>query len=62
VRIIVILLLVLIIASMGSALFFLLSDKSGSHRTAKALTTRIGLSILLFALLMASYYFGLIGK
>ena len=61
-RIIVILLLVLIIASMGSALFFLLSDKSGSQRTAKALTTRIGLSILLFAVLMIGYYFGLIGK
>jgi hypothetical protein len=62
VRIVVILLLVLIIASMGSALYFLLSDKSGSQRTAKALTTRIGLSILLFVLLMLGYYFGFIGR
>ncbi len=61
-RIIVILLLVLIIASMGSALYYLLTDKPGSQRTAKALTTRVGLSVLLFVLLMIGYYFGLIGK
>ena len=61
-RIIVIALLVLIVASLGSALFFLFADKSGSKRTVKALTVRISLSILLFAILMAGYYFGLIGN
>lgn len=61
-RFIVIIMLLLIIASLGSALFFLFSDKSGSRRTVKALTIRIGLSILLFVMLMAGYYFGLIGK
>lgn len=61
-RFIVIVLLLLILASLGSALFFLFSDKSGSQRTVKALTIRIGLSILLFVMLMAGYYFGLIGK
>ncbi len=60
-KIIVIALLVLIVVSLGSALFFLFSDKSGSDRTAKALTVRISLSLLLFALLMAGYYLGLIG-
>ena len=61
-KIIVVLFLLLIIASMGSALFYLLSDKPGSQRTVKALTARVGLSVLLFALLMAGYYFGLIGN
>lgn len=61
-RYIVIVLLLLILASLGSALFFLFSDKSGSQRTVRALTIRIGLSILLFVLLMAGYYFGFIGK
>ena len=62
VRFIVIVLLLLIFASLGSALFFLFSDKSGSDRTVKALTIRISLSILLFVMLMAGYYFGFIGR
>lgn len=61
-KIIVIVLLLLIVTSLGSALFFLFSDKSGSDRTAKALTVRISLSLLLFAVLVAGYYFGLIGS
>lgn len=52
-------LLLLIVASLGSALYFLFCDKSGSTRTVKALTVRISLSALLFVLLMAGYYFGL---
>ncbi|MBI3526294.1 MAG: twin transmembrane helix small protein [Betaproteobacteria bacterium] len=61
-RYIVIVLLLLIFASLGSALFFLFSDKSGSDRTVKALTIRISLSILLFLMLMAGYFFGFIHK
>lgn len=53
--------LVLIFISLGSALFFLFADRSGSNRTARALTGRISLSLLLFALLMGAHYFGLIG-
>lgn len=58
-RFVVIVLLMLIVASLGSALFFLFADKSGSERTVKALTVRVSLSILLFVFLMAGYYFGL---
>jgi hypothetical protein len=58
VKIVVILFLVAIFASLGSALFTLYRDQSGSTRTVKALTIRISLSIGLFLLLMASYYFG----
>ncbi|PKO84747.1 MAG: DUF2909 domain-containing protein [Betaproteobacteria bacterium HGW-Betaproteobacteria-11] len=61
-RTIVILLLVAIAASLFSALYFLFKDTSGSTRTVKALTTRVGLSIGLFLLLMAAHYFGIIGQ
>ncbi len=61
-RIFVIAMLVLIVGSLGSALWFLIRDKGSSDRTVKALTVRISLSIGLFLLLMAGYYFGLIPK
>ena len=55
----VILMLGLILASLGSALVFLMREP-GSVRTARALTVRVGLSIGLFALLMLGYATGLI--
>ena len=58
-KIVVILLVVLIFASLGSALYFLVKDRGASTRTAKALTWRVVLSITLFALLMLGYHFGL---
>jgi hypothetical protein len=54
--------LVFIVASLFSALFYLGKDKGASDRTAKALTLRIGLSILLFIMLLVGYYTGLIGN
>jgi hypothetical protein len=59
-KIVVILLLVAIVASLGSALFFLVTDRGQSKRTVKALAIRVGLSLTLFLMLMAGYYFGLI--
>lgn len=56
----IIILLVLIIASLFSALTFLYKDKGQGERTARALTIRISLSILLFVLLMLGFYFGII--
>jgi len=61
-RIVVIAMLMLIVGSLGSALWFLIRDKGDSERTVKALTVRVSLSIGLFLLLMAGYYFGLIPK
>lgn len=61
-RVLVILFLVVILASLGSALFYLVRDKGQSDRTARALTWRIGLSILLFVLLMAGYKTGIIPR
>jgi hypothetical protein len=61
VRFLVILFLIFIIASLGSSLFFLFKDRgAGKTRVVKALTLRVGLSILLFVLLMAGFKLGLI--
>jgi hypothetical protein len=59
-KIVVILIFIAILASLGSALFFLVNDRGQSKRTVKALAMRVGLSLGLFLLLMAGYYFGLI--
>ena len=54
----VVLLLLVIVGSLGSALFYLLRDRTRSPRTVKALTFRIGLSIGLFILLLLGYAAG----
>lgn len=59
-KIIVLLFIVMILASLGSALYFLVKDKGTSTRTARALTWRVVFSITLFMLLMLAYHFGLI--
>jgi hypothetical protein len=61
-RIVVLVLVFLMLASLFSGLFFLYKDKSGSDRMVKALTVRIGIAILIFLILMASYYFGMVPK
>jgi Protein of unknown function (DUF2909) len=48
----------LIIASLVSALFFLMKDKGKSNRTVQALALRVGLSVLLFILILVSYKLG----
>ena len=59
-KIVAVLFLLFIVASLGSALYYLVKDKGQSTRALKALTLRIGLSIVLFALLMLGFYFGII--
>ena len=59
-KIVALVFIVLIIASLGSALFYLVTDRSRSNRMVKALAIRVGLSITLFLLLMAGHYFGFI--
>ena len=51
---------VAILAALAAALFFLLRTKGDSNRMVNALTVRIGLSVLLFLLLMLAWYAGLI--
>ncbi|HEX2238800.1 MAG TPA: twin transmembrane helix small protein [Gammaproteobacteria bacterium] len=60
VKMIVIVLLFTIVGCLASGLIFLVRDKGHSDRTVKALTWRIALSILAFALLIVGYYTGLI--
>jgi Na+-driven multidrug efflux pump len=61
-RYIVILALVCIVGSLFSALFFMFRDRGDSRRMVKALTIRVAISVTLFLLLMAGFYFGVIGK
>jgi hypothetical protein len=59
-RIVALLFIVIILASLASALYYLIKDKGQSDRTVKMLTVRVGFSLLLFMLLMGGYYFGFI--
>ncbi|RPJ48641.1 MAG: twin transmembrane helix small protein [Betaproteobacteria bacterium] len=59
-RIVVILFIIVILGSLGSALYYMIKDRGTTERTAKALTIRIVLSIALFLLLILSFQTGLI--
>lgn len=59
-RILALLFILFILASLASALYYLIKDKGQSDRVVKALTVRVTLSLALFILLMAGYYFGFI--
>jgi hypothetical protein len=60
-RIVILIFIVLIIGSLGSALVYMMKDREpGSTRMVKALALRVGFSVTLFLLLMAAYYFGFI--
>lgn len=59
-KLILLLLLIGVLASLFSGLFFLYRDQGAGDRTVKALSVRIGLSIAIFALLLLGYRFGLI--
>jgi len=59
-KLLVILLFLIILASLGSSLFFMIKDKGKTTRPVKALTLRISASVALFLLLIAGYFGGLI--
>jgi L-asparagine transporter-like permease len=61
-KIIAIIAFIAIIISLGSALFHLIKTPNDeqSNKTAKALTVRIGLSLLLFILIFIAFASGLI--
>ena len=60
VKILIILFLVAILYSLGSSFYYLVQDKGKGDRTVRRLTWRVGLSLLLFVLMMAGYKLGLI--
>ena len=57
-KLIVILILVAILASLGSGLYYLSKDGQGSPRVLKALKIRVALSIALIVFLLVSYGIG----
>lgn len=59
-RLFILAVLLLIVASLGSALALLFRKEGEKSRMARALTLRVALSIGLFAVLLGSFYFGLI--
>lgn len=60
VKLIVVLMLIAIVVSLGSALWQLARGTGDSSKMLRALTWRISLSVLLFLLLLAAYATGLL--
>ena len=60
VHIVLIVLFLVVVATLFQALFFLAHDKGESKRTVKALSWRIGLSVLLFVLIIILWAVGLL--
>lgn len=59
-KLVVIIVLLGILASLGSGLVYLVRDKDGSPRVLRALTIRITLSVILFLVLMVAWFSRLI--
>ncbi|MBP8119874.1 MAG: twin transmembrane helix small protein [Burkholderiales bacterium] len=57
-KIVLVILLVLVLISLFSGLFFMYRDKGQSKRTVIALTIRVALSITIFAIVIAGYFLG----
>jgi hypothetical protein len=60
IKVLVVVLLLAVVASLGKAMFHMSSGPENSAKTAQALTVRIGLSIALFAALFVAWYTGAI--
>ena len=57
-KIVILVLLLAVVASLFSGLYFVYKDKGTTNRAVISLTIRIALSVLVFLLLIGSYYFG----
>jgi len=60
IKFVIIACLLLIVLSMASGLFYLVSDKGESKKMVTALSIRVGLSLLLFAFLLIAWSQGLL--
>lgn len=54
----ILLFFIFIVYSLGSALYYMMKDQGGSKRMVKALTMRIGVSLLLFLFIVISFWMG----
>ena len=52
--------LLMIVGSLGAALYYMMKDRGNSSRMVHSLMLRIGLSLALFLGILLAYYFGLI--
>lgn len=59
-KILILAMIVAILISLASGMFFLIKDKGQTNRVVSSLTFRIVMSVALFVLLFIGYYFGLI--
>ena len=59
-KILIVILFVIILISLGAALYYLIKDKGSTKRTVNALTIRIAVSISIILLLILGYYAGVI--
>ncbi len=59
-KILAVVFLLSILSSLGMGLFYMMKDKGQSDRAVKALTYRIGLSVMLFVLFIIAAATGLI--
>ena len=57
-RVVVAIAFILILLSLGSALFYLMRDKGTSNRTVKALALRVGFSVALLIFLIIAHQLG----
>ena len=60
IKIAIVIFFVVIVYNLGAGLFYMMSDKGTTNRTVKALTWRIGLSVLLIMLIMLGIWTGVI--
>ncbi len=59
-HLVILLMLLAIVVSLGSALYYLARGQGDSRKMVRALSIRVGLSLALFFLLMIAWYAGLI--
>lgn len=57
-RIVVVIAFILILASLGSALFFMMNDRGKSNRMVYSLMFRVGFSITLFLFILFAHWMG----
>lgn len=60
IKYLIVIVMIAIVISLGSGLFFMLKNEGGSKQMVNSLTVRIALSVTLFVLLFVAWYFGLI--
>jgi succinate dehydrogenase/fumarate reductase cytochrome b subunit len=59
-KLIIVAFLIVILYNLGAGLYYMMSDKSKTDRTVKALTRRIALSVALILLIMLGIWTGVI--